>query len=58
LPQEDIAPKDLDMFEEYWIGQFPNLLNRQTVKSIPPLQRLAGPMKAGSSKCVPTQLSA
>lgn len=25
--QEDIAPKDLDMFEGYWIEQFPNLLN-------------------------------
>jgi hypothetical protein len=25
--QEDINPKDLDMFEGYWIEQFPNLLN-------------------------------
>jgi hypothetical protein len=26
--QEDINPKDLDMFEGYWIEQFPNLLNQ------------------------------
>jgi hypothetical protein len=25
--QEDINPKDLDLFEHYWIEQFPNLLN-------------------------------
>ena len=25
--QEFIIPKDLDMFEQYWIGQFANLLN-------------------------------
>ena len=25
--QEGIIPKDLDMFERYWIGQFTNLLN-------------------------------
>jgi hypothetical protein len=30
--QEDIAPKDLDMFETYWIGQFPNLLNSDASK--------------------------
>lgn len=25
--QEDVVPKDLDMFEQYWIDQFSNLLN-------------------------------
>lgn len=25
--QEGIAPKDVDMFEQYWISQFSNLLN-------------------------------
>ncbi len=25
--QEGIVPKDLDMFERYWIAQFTNLLN-------------------------------
>jgi hypothetical protein len=25
--QEDINPKDLEMFERYWIEQFPRLLN-------------------------------
>ena len=25
--QEGIVPKDLDMFEQYWIDQFSNLLN-------------------------------
>jgi hypothetical protein len=30
--QEDIAPKDLDLFETYWIGQFPNLLNSDASK--------------------------
>lgn len=25
--QREVAPKELDMFERYWMGQFPNLLN-------------------------------
>lgn len=34
--QEAIIPKDLDMFEQYWIGQFANLLN--VVGNKPPRQ--------------------
>jgi hypothetical protein len=26
--QEAVVPKDLEMFEQYWIDQFSNLLNR------------------------------
>ncbi len=41
--QEDINPKDLNMFEQYWIEQFPNLLNTgapKRLKGTPTAQKI------------------
>jgi hypothetical protein len=32
--QEGISPKDLDLFEQYWIEQFPDLLNVSDSKRV------------------------
>jgi GIY-YIG catalytic domain len=36
--QEDVAPIDLDMFETYWIGQFPGLINSNASTTQPSQQ--------------------
>jgi len=33
--QEDVIPADLDLYEEYWIGSFPSLLNVRRVGPSP-----------------------
>ena len=51
--QEDINPKDLDMFERYWIEQFPNLLNNGAPNRRKPTvtaQKIIEALQSGLSK--------
>lgn len=45
--QERIIPKDIDMFEKYWIDQFSNLLNIVGNKAVKRDSDVAQQIKAG-----------
>jgi hypothetical protein len=40
--QEDVLPHDLNFYEEYWISQFPNLVNARSLLGDVPTESEAG----------------